>query len=121
LIEWGRRPEAPVANILYVIWKDPWMSVSKSTFIGSVLEKCGMGSYLPDFKEKYPKIELTAYSPSQTVLLFASEPYPFLRKRQDLLPIQHPHAFVEGECFSWFGVRALRFLESLQARGQTPA
>jgi hypothetical protein len=100
-----------------MIWRNPWMSVSKQTFIGSMLETCGFGPFLRDFETKYPQIDLAAFKPANTLLLFSSEPYPFLRKRSVLKPVTHPYAFVNGECFSWFGVRALKFLESLRAGG----
>jgi len=49
------------------------------------------------------------------VLLASSEPYPFHRKRDALLALDRPVAIVDGESFSWFGVRSLEFLESLTA------
>jgi iron complex transport system substrate-binding protein len=115
VVEWVRKPTAPVTNVIYMIWRNPWMSVSRNTFIGGVLTKCGLGPYLRDFEDKYPKINLADFSPETTLLLFATEPYPFLRKRSVLNPINHPYAFADGESFSWFGVRALKFLESLRA------
>lgn len=116
LVEWGREPRGPVRSIIYVIWRGPWMTVSKQTFIGSVLDKCGVGVYMRDFNEKYPEFDLSTYPSAETLLLFSSEPYPFLRKKSVLNPVMNPYAFVDGECFSWFGVRSLNFLEKLKTR-----
>ena len=116
LISWGREPLGAVHSILYIIWRNPWMTVSKQTFIGSMLNLCGMNSYLRDFEMKYPPIDLSQYSAKETLLLFSSEPYPFLRKKEVLNPIAHPYAFIDGESFSWFGKRSLIFLENLKAR-----
>jgi iron complex transport system substrate-binding protein len=116
LIEWGREPSGPVRSIIYVIWRNPWMTVSKATFIGSVLDKCGIGAFVRDFPTKYPEFDLSTYPPAETMLLFSSEPYPFLRKKAVLNPVSNPYAFVDGECFSWFGVRSLAFLEKLKTR-----
>jgi len=116
LIEWGREPNGPVHSLIYVIWRNPWMTVSKATFIASVLEKCGMGPYLLDFSAKYPEFDLSTYPVAETLLLFSSEPYPFLKKKSVLNPVLNPYAFVDGESFSWFGVRSLEFLESLRLR-----
>ena len=113
LLEWGSAPVVrPPRQVLYMIWRSPWMAVSADTFIGSVLEHCGIA--LPKFAGKYPEVDLSSYSPSETLLLFSSEPYPFLRKKAELAAElgEFPYAFVDGESFSWFGVRSLRFLQS---------
>jgi hypothetical protein len=111
LIEWGLKPSHSISRILYVIWRDPWMAVSRDTFIGSVLSRFGWGVLLPDFPVKYPEIDLKAYDPERTLLLFSSEPYPFLKKRGELSSLGFPYAFVDGESLSWFGIRTLNFLE----------
>lgn len=108
VLEWGRRPRGPITTVVYVIWREPWMAVGPRTFIGSVLKKLGL--HVHPSEEAYPQVDLTNL-PDGTLLLFSSEPYPFLRKRQGLQDLGHPYAFVDGECFSWFGVRSLRFLE----------
>lgn len=112
LVDWGARPVGEVDTVLYMIWRDPWMAVSRSTFIGSVLSKTGLT--IPEFPQKYPQIDLAQFDPARTLLLFSSEPYPFLRKREEVVRLGFPHAFIDGESFSWFGVRTLRFLESLR-------
>jgi len=110
VVEWGRPiGSTSVRRVLYLIWRKPWMAVSADTFIGSVLRRQGIE--LPKFPEKYPKIEWSEWDTADTLLLFSSEPYPFVRKKSEL-EVQHsPYAFVDGEKFSWFGVRTLRFLE----------
>ncbi len=109
LIEWGRKPSGPVDTILYVIWKDPWMVVSRNTFIGSVLAHLGLP--IPKMSTKYPKINLDDFDPQKTLLLLSSEPYPFLEKKKDIENLPFPYAIVDGESFSWFGLRSLHFLE----------
>ncbi len=120
-IEWGREPERPIRNVVYVIWRNPWMTVSRSTFIGSMLSTVGFGPFLRDFPEKYPRFNIADYEASETLLLFSSEPYPFLRKKDVLNPLFAPYAFVDGERFSWFGMRSLRFLEELRSRDMSPS
>jgi len=110
LIEWGRRPEKTVTKIEYVIWKKPWMAVSRGTFIGSVLAHTGFANLLPAHQTKYPTIELAKPDPG-TLLLFSSEPFPFAKIFKGLHELGYPYALVDGEKFSWFGVRTLRFLE----------
>jgi hypothetical protein len=119
LVEWGVKPSVAIQKIVYVIWRDPWMAVAKNTFIGSVLELCGASGMLHEFSkaavngtsEKYPKIDLENLSQPSTLILFSSEPYPFVRKKSELPQFDGPYAFVDGESFSWFGVRSLRFLQ----------
>jgi iron complex transport system substrate-binding protein len=109
ILEWGIKPTQPIKQVLYLIWKDPWMAVSCDTFIGSVLDLFGLE--LPQFADKYPKINLDDFNPKETLILFSSEPYPFLKKKDEMGYLTFPYAFVDGESFSWFGLRALEFIE----------
>ncbi|MEK7355220.1 MAG: helical backbone metal receptor, partial [Bdellovibrionota bacterium] len=109
LVEWGRKPSVPVTKVVYVIWREPWMAVSRETFIGSMLERCGFGELVSSYPEKYPKVSLESEGES-TLVLFSSEPFPFLKKRDGIAELGFPYAFVDGEKFSWFGVRSLEFL-----------
>jgi len=100
-----------IQQVAYLIWRDPWMSVSRHCFIGSVMQKLGMS--LPYFvsHQRYPVFEFTELDPSSTLLLLSSEPYPFHRKTPEVENLPFASAVVDGECYSWFGVRSLRFLE----------
>jgi hypothetical protein len=85
------------------------MTIGTQTFIASMFRELGLP--LKELAEPYPKIRLEDFSPDDTVLLFSSEPFPFLKHRQDLVKEGYAHAFVDGEKFSWFGVRSLKFLQ----------
>lgn len=102
---------ARYTKVVYIIWKDPWMAAGHGTFIASVLEHCGLS--LAALEGKYPVIDLANFDPTSTLLIFSSEPYPFLKKKTGLGELGFPYVIVDGEKFSWFGVRSLRFLESL--------
>lgn len=99
----------PWEKALYLIWQNPWMTVSHNTFVGSMLQHLAIPT--PDFPQKYPKLETI---PPDLLLLLASEPYPFHKKPPNL---PNPTALVDGEAFSWFGLRSLRFLQGLPVRG----
>ena len=103
---------AEYTEVVYIIWKDPWMAAGHGTFIASVLEYCGFR--LAAIDGKYPVIDLDQFDPATTLLIFSSEPYPFLKKKAGLSELGFPYVIADGEKFSWFGVRALRFLESLR-------
>jgi len=110
LIEWVISPMRPGPRpVLYMIWKKPWMAVGPSTYIGSVLHQLGaqVVSFLDD--EKYPVIEVEDFK--EVLILFSSEPYPFHKKIEDLRKEGLAGALVDGEAYSWFGVRSLEFLK----------
>lgn len=103
--EWsGRDP------VVYVIWKDPWMAVGEKTYIGSVLKFLGFRlAKLPP--GNYPEVPEDLLR--NQVCLFSSEPFPFLKKPAIAKSVAARGASVDGESFSWFGIRGLRFLESV--------
>lgn len=102
-------------KLVYVIWKKPWMAVSKETFIGSMLSKLGAEKYLPEFEKKYPTFEISDFDLETTYFLFSSEPFPFLKKKADLEALHLHGSLIDGECYSWFGVRSLEFVEKIIA------
>lgn len=117
VIEWVRKPaaEPSASSVIYMIWKKPWMAIAPGTFISSVLERVGLTSatlWAPAGPGSlYPQIDLTQV-PRNTVFLMSSEPYPFHKKRQWISELPFPAAIVDGESYSWFGIRSLRFLEN---------
>lgn len=109
--------------ILYVIWRNPWMVVRHDTWIGEMLRAKFSNAKFPiDEKRlfagradsKYPEI-IASEVPHGAVILFSSEPYPFGGsddlESSDLALHSGALAVVNGEAFSWFGLRTLRFLE----------
>lgn len=115
VLEWiGEVPEA-AKSICYLIWRDPWMAVSEDTFIASVLGKVGVSpTRVLEPKRpasRYPDIASLGELPKDTVLLFSSEPFPFAKKKSEIAALEFPKAIVDGEVFSWFGVRSLGFIE----------
>ena len=81
-IEWAfaaLEPGAP-ARALYLIWRDPWMSVGHDTLIADVMRRGGLASVTED-RTRYPELsdrEIRALAPE--VVLLSSEPYPFRPK-----------------------------------------
>ena len=105
-----------ITRVQYMIWKEPWMTISRHTFIGSMLAKTGLGSFLPDYSEPYPELGDRELPVEGTCYLFSSEPYPFARHTLDLERRGFNGALVDGEFFSWFGVRSFRLLRDYLAR-----
>ena len=111
VIEWLRFPETSIKQILYIIWRKPWMCISRNTFIASMFDQLGYVNMIPEFSTDYPEISLNDYDPQHTLLLFSSEPFPFHKKIDELGELNFPCAIVDGEAYSWFGSRAIEFLE----------
>lgn len=93
---------------LYLIWKDPYMSVGSDTFIHDMMTRCKLNNVLANEK-RYPTItpdKIKALSPQ--IILLSSEPYPFKEKHiaelQELLP-DTIILLADGEMFSWYGSR----------------
>lgn len=93
---------------LYLIWKNPYMSVGNDTIIHHLMEYCGFNNVLSN-KTRYPEIseaEIQQLQPE--FILLSSEPYPFKEKHiaelQNLCPTSKIR-LVDGEMFSWYGSR----------------
>ena len=100
-----------MSEFVYLIWAKPWMAAGPSTFIGDVLGWLGYGSLHRRSDAPYPKVAMAELNPANTALLLSSEPYPFARAEAQMRALGFPCALVDGEKFSWFGVRTLTFLE----------
>ncbi len=91
-------------KVLYLIWKDPWMSVSVSTYTGSMLEYFGFENVIRN-ETAYPQVHPKDFLNAELILL-SSEPYAFTEKHQQMLAHQYPEKkiiLVDGEMFSWYG------------------
>lgn len=97
----------PIEHVEYLIWRNPWMAIGQQTYIYSVLEKLGFAAYLPAHTSKYPQLQEPQLRKPGTFLLFSSEPYRFMRYHNELTEQGFQGAIVDGELYSWFGVRSL--------------
>jgi ABC-type Fe3+-hydroxamate transport system substrate-binding protein len=123
-VEAGMRgSRAPRFRYVYLIWKDPWMTVGPRTYIADLLRRVG-GSL--SFKEEtfsesdYPTFsesEIIASSPD--VLVLPDEPYRFRERDaafwRERVPEGTRVVLVSGDDFCWHGVRTLRGLEAAAA------
>lgn len=98
-------------SALYLIWRKPWMSVGRDTFIHDMLQRIGLENVCAA-RERYPELnaaDITAKNPG--LILLSSEPYPFKEKHMGELQQLVPDAniqLVDGEMFSWYGSRLLQ-------------
>ncbi len=112
LVQWVKPPHEELRQFVYLIWQKPWMAVGRETFIGSMWRILGWGDRMQNFPGKYPEVELEDFDPATTALFFSTEPYPFSRQIAEIKKLPHSTCLVDGEAFSWFGLRGLRFLEN---------
>jgi len=117
----------PACKVLYLIWRQPWMTVARDTYIAAMLATVNWRT-LPDVTgspagaARYPVVDPAApwLRDVQRVLL-SSEPYRFEAKHLDEARRLAPGAqvqLVDGELLSWYGPRAaagLRYLRELAA------
>ncbi|MET0323533.1 MAG: helical backbone metal receptor [Duganella sp.] len=109
-------PKGPPQTMLYVIWQDPWMTISPDTYIARMLAEIGWR--VPDLGDvRYPQFSWS----SELVqgidgVLLSSEPYRFTEAHVNALEQQlgKPVLLVDGELLSWYGSRALPGLKYLQ-------
>jgi ABC-type Fe3+-hydroxamate transport system substrate-binding protein len=125
--EWGAlqaRPPRP-CQVLYLIWREPWMTVARDTYISRLLAAAGWHT-LPDLQggdsgaQRYPRVDGDEpwLMEVQQVLL-SSEPYRFGEQHLVLAQALCPNAkvrCVDGELLSWYGARTaagLRYARTL--------
>ena len=115
----------PEQRVLYLIWRDPWMTVARDTYIANMLASVNWKT-LPDAvggehgAARYPALTGTEpWLQNADRVLLSSEPYRFsadhIKEVQRLCP-QATVQLVDGELLSWYGPRAaagLRYLRAL--------
>ena len=113
-------PPQPPRRVLYCIWQDPWMTVSRDTYIARMLALAGMAQWqAPDDVSRYPVFTWSdALMGEIDEVLLSSEPYRFTEAHVDAILRQtgKPARLVDGEMMSWYGSRAiagLRYLREL--------
>ena len=118
-------------GVLYLIWQDPWMTISSETYIADVLAQVGLktvdSAQLGDADgtrggQRYPSFDWSALDWSAVdAVMLSSEPFRFVQldadQMQQRLATQTgrhiPVVLVDGEMTSWYGSRAIKSLPYL--------
>ena len=108
-------------SVVYLIWKAPWMTVSRDTYIADMLSRVGMQVWAPPSERRYPEVDWSAMPPRQAdLVLFSSEPYRF--RERDARAFADEHGIdprrcmtIDGEMTSWYGSRAVEGVRYLVA------
>jgi hypothetical protein len=121
----------PERHVLYVIWRDPWMTIARDTYISAMLDLVnwqtwpavtggitGAGRY-PIFDFDDPGLATVER------ILLASEPYRFTARHRDQLAADTRLAgktiqLVDGEMISWYGSRAVEGVDYMRQLATAP-
>lgn len=109
----------PKRRVLYLIWRSPWMGVSRDTYISRTLALIGWETLPTESATRYPALELNpTLLDSADWVLFSSEPYRF--QATDLEAFARDYncpleklRLIDGEMTSWYGSRAIEGLAYL--------
>ncbi len=101
-------------KVLYLIWKDPWMTVSRDTYVSRMLRLFGMQTVPRKTDARYPQLNDLDVAGTDLVLL-STEPYRFREPHAKEIHRQtgKPVSLIDGEMTSWYGSRAIRGLRYL--------
>jgi ABC-type Fe3+-hydroxamate transport system substrate-binding protein len=113
-------------TVLYAIWKDPWMSVSRDTYVSAMLASVGWKTLPLQATKRYPEIanDDSVWHNADRIFL-STEPYSFGDEHvvalRDEKKLRQPVALIDGEMVSWYGVRAIAGLNYLAKLRQSTA
>ena len=119
--------DRPLQSVLYLIWRDPWMTVARDTYIAAMLARAHWNT-LPEVTggaagaARYPVVAGNEpWLAEVKQVLLSSEPYAFTERHLAEARVLCPNArarVVDGELLSWYGARAvpgLRYLREIAA------
>jgi len=121
----------PRERVLYLIWKDPWMTISLDTYIARTLASVGWDQIDMRNPDRYPTLYLESIPGRVDRVLLSSEPYAFRLRDVELVrevmnvtsPVPGHNvrtvavSLIDAEMTSWYGSRAIegmRYLASLR-------
>ena len=110
----------PQKSVLYLIWQDPWMTVSRDTYVSRLLELVGWRTLGHDPERRYPEVTVDdALLAGTDLVLLPSEPFEFTAEHRDAFAREYPQVaepvLIDGEMVSWYGSRAIQGVEYLAA------
>jgi ABC-type Fe3+-hydroxamate transport system substrate-binding protein len=121
----------PDTRVLYLIWREPWMTVARDTYISAMLRLVNWHTLPavqggPAGATRYPSLDFDApwFAGVERVLL-SSEPYRFTRAHRDALARDPRFAgkridLIDGEPVSWYGSRAIEGIDYLLRYASAP-
>jgi len=119
----ARTRTLPRERVLYLIWRDPWMTVARDTYVSATLAHVGFDTLPQAAIKRYPEVAADdgAWRAADRILL-STEPYAFRPRDAEALARATGRRvnLVDGEWTSWYGSRAIAGLASLAAFRAAP-
>ena len=101
---------------LYLIWRQPWMTVARDTDISRTLALFEWHTCRHVSCARYSELELAAFAGKLDRVLLSSEPYRFGQHHVAEVATALDSAevaLIDGEMTSWYGSRAIAGLRYL--------
>jgi ABC-type Fe3+-hydroxamate transport system substrate-binding protein len=111
----ARVEDRPEQQVLYLIWRDPWMTIAPDTYISRTLALFNWRTVPASADERYPPVDLAAVDVDRVLL--SSEPFHFKEQHVPEVEALVPAAkvsLIDGEMTSWYGSRAVAALDYLR-------
>jgi ABC-type Fe3+-hydroxamate transport system substrate-binding protein len=114
----------PRARVFCPIWRGPYMTVNRDTYVHDMLRTCGGDNVFAASETRYPTVTLDdVRDAAPDVILLPDEPYRFrAAHRADFAPLSDVPAvragrmrLVDGKLLSWYGPRIGEAFERLPA------
>jgi ABC-type Fe3+-hydroxamate transport system substrate-binding protein len=117
----------PSRRVFYPIWRNPWMSISRDTYVHDMLAVCGGENVFGQSVTRYPEVTLQEVArAAPDVILLPDEPYRFRQAHAgdfdahpDIPAVRERRIhLIDGKLATWYGPRiadALRALPGLIA------
>jgi ABC-type Fe3+-hydroxamate transport system substrate-binding protein len=102
--------------VLYLIWRTPWMTVARETYVSATLARVGLVTLPAQAAQRYPVVgEADAAWRDAARILLSTEPFAFRERDAQGLARRwgKPAHLIDGEWTSWYGVRAIAGLRAL--------
>lgn len=110
----SRVEDRPEQRVLYLIWRDPWMTISPDTYISRTLGLFNWRTVPTSTEERYPQVDLSEVDVDRVLL--SSEPFHFKDHHVTEVEALVPGAkvsLIDGEMTSWYGSRAIAGIDYL--------
>ncbi|WP_227815469.1 helical backbone metal receptor [Nitrogeniibacter aestuarii] len=108
--------DLPTERVLYLIWREPWMTVAPETYVSATLARVGWMTQPVAPLVRYPAFEIDEdWLAKVDRVLLSSEPYRFREKHLAEVSawLDRPVHLIDGEWASWYGSRAIEGMAAL--------
>jgi ABC-type Fe3+-hydroxamate transport system substrate-binding protein len=114
----------PRHRVFCPIWRNPYMTINRDTYVHDVLRTCGAQNIFAAADTRYPTVTLEAVrAEAPDVILLPDEPYRFRAAHladftglEDVPAVRSGRIhLVDGKLLSWYGPRIAESLERLPA------